>query len=105
MSVWKPISTKYEPYTHMNSWKIYRVSRNNEISDHVVGYCGEGRVSSKIQNFSKTNRIAITRSGRQYFLPENANYNNGDADYVWGHWLSINQIDKETIIDVTQEYQ
>jgi hypothetical protein len=105
MSVWKPTSVENEPSTRMVRYVIYRAyfdETKEEYSDHIVGYCYEGRVSSKIVEWDSEKRLATTRSGRKYHLTEGGVGVNMDALYVWGHWKYNNNVIEA--IDVTEEY-
>lgn len=70
---------------------------------HLVGYTGEGRVSSKVVKWElvKEGILATTESGRNYLLLDRPGMN-GDANYVWNTWIRINNA--KDVIDVTSEY-
>ena len=92
MSIWKPTSSLDEPQTDMNRWIIAKVKRKDrdDFTYHVVGDTYEARVSSSIKQWLPEERIAITNSGRRYFLPEDAfNTPGSDARYVFLNWLAM----------------
>lgn len=105
MPVWNPNSVNDEPVTTMKAWKVVEVSRKGKNrTRHVVGNCGEGRVSSTIVDFDPANRVATTKSGRKYELPIEGSkiYIGPDAVYVFNVWFAYNDAtDKE---DVTHDY-
>jgi hypothetical protein len=90
MPIWKPDSVEIEPQVIMTAWEVIEVERPNKgKTRHVVGYCGEGRVSSTIIHFDTDTRVATTRSGRKYCLPLSSYGNIGsDAQYVLNVWKS-----------------
>lgn len=105
MTVWRANSVEKEPLTTMNVWCIYRAYFNEDqtdYSDHVVGYCGEGRASSKIIEWDDDLSIATTRSGRRYLLRPDLIGFSDDADYVWRMWRFTNKVVKYE--DVTDLY-
>ena len=86
--MWRPVSVKDEPLTHLHSWQAHKVQNLDGSWDlHFHGYTGyEGRVCSKVVEFDKEKMVGKTRSGRLYKLVGEPGYN-GDAEYVWGNWL------------------
>jgi hypothetical protein len=103
MTVWKPETVSHEPSTEMRRWTVMEASyENGQPTNHVVGYCYEGRVSSNIVDWNEKDHIATTRSGRRYLLhPDNVG-SNPDAQYVWNIWKSYNKVTSEK--DVTGNY-
>lgn len=110
MSVWRPTPASQEPVTKIMSWSIYEVPvEGGEPTIHFVGclshggfaYSGEGRVSSAIQSFDKSQKCGISKSGRKYVLSGPPGYNS-DANYVWNNWCSINKV--SSYADVTDSY-
>jgi len=96
-----------EPEETISRWSIReaRFDEPNDQSRHVVGYVarkGKGRVSSAIQSFDRDKMRIQTRSGRVYQLEGPPGFD-PDAEYVWAHWKTLNQVRDET--DVTQEYR
>lgn len=93
MSIWKPLSVTDEPRTIMSSWQLFKTPEGNI---HIVGWCGEGRVSSKIVKMKED--IATTRSGRKYQLNKhNEGCTNIDALYVLDNWLRLNNLENKDI--------
>lgn len=97
MSIWKPNNVSQEPASNMTEWGIIEIENKTAPKTyHVCGYCGEGRMSSKIIHveLNETGYVTTTRSGRRYLL--NLDYFGlsvtGDAWYVLGQWLKINNL-------------
>jgi hypothetical protein len=101
MSVWEPESVDNQPTTTLIRWGIIKTP---EGDFHFCGYCGEGRVSSKIIEFDLKTLTGRTRSGRLYTLIENRAGLNGDANYVLGRWLELNKLTWDDVIFVEPEY-
>lgn len=103
-SLWKTPSVADQPIILLVRWRVLE-ARNIEleIERHLVGYNvdqHEGRVSTAIQHFDLTARMAVTRSGRVYQLMGPPAYDS-DGAWVWGHWSRLNGMTDE--IDVTEE--
>lgn len=88
MSVWNVRSVEDEPEIILHRWVVFELPNGDR---HFVGWCGEGRVSSKIMEFDPITMRGVTRSSRVYQLmgPPGTNL---DAMYVWGHWKRINGV-------------
>lgn len=102
MSVWKPGDITEEPEVILLNWKILEVESNDR---HFCGYnisLGEGRVSSRIEEFDPSTMMGRTRSGRIYSLQGAPGFH-PDADYVWATWCRLNRIDRNLVRDVTME--
>jgi len=98
--IWKPDSVRDEPRTSMSSWEVFRTPSGDH---HIVGYCGEGRVSSKIVKLD--GNIATTRSGRKYRLdPHNEGAMGMDAQYVFQMWLKINGLAEADVTFIKSEH-
>lgn len=98
MLMWKVRSVTAQPSITLVRWRVFETEFNER---HFVGYCLEthkGRVSSAIQSFSTTTRLAVTRLGRAYELvgPPSQDL---DALYVWTVWREKNNVESYT--DVT----
>lgn len=101
MAIWKVAPLEKEPEIILESWMVFELA---DGSRYFAGYSvagHEGRTSSAIQTFDKSTMKGITRSGRVYQLIGPPGLN-GDALYVLGHWLTINQCADE-YKDVSQE--
>lgn len=99
-SIWKPATVAQSPEVKLADWSIRELPNGNR---HFVGYnVGhyEGRVSSRIEAFDAETKRGITQSGRVYELLGEPGYN-GDAEYVWGYWASVNNA--QHAIDVTDK--
>jgi len=86
----------------MTSWRVFEIDGRDR---HFCGYnvlLREGRVSSRIEEFDQTTMTGRTKSGRIYRLQGSPGWN-GDAQYVWGRWCSINGIDAESVKNVSEE--
>lgn len=95
MPIWE---VRSQPGITLIRWRVFETELKER---HLVGYCLEthkGRVSSAIQSFSTTTRLAVTRSGRAYELvgPPSQDL---DALYVWRFWSEKNNVEGYT--DVT----
>lgn len=112
MAIWKPNDVKTEPETKLMSWQVYEVPIDGKPSEYTTHYVGviryggfgdssEGRVSSAIQTFDKSEMCGISRSGRKYILTGSPCFNR-DADYVWKNWCHINKV--EYCLNVTDQY-
>lgn len=99
MSVWKPTSAQDEPVSRLERWAIFRTPQGDY---HFCGYCGEGRVSSKIMSFDLKALSGRTRSGRLYQLEGRPGLNR-DAMYVLGRWIEINGLMWDDIFFVEPE--
>jgi hypothetical protein len=112
MPIWKPKSVVDEPLSQVARWRIYRVHWNERntsnaqmagsFSDHVVGYCGEGRVSSPIITNDMEKETVTTKSGRVYHVPADLTGYDNDAQYVWSR--ATRNISVGDIKDVTHLY-
>lgn len=102
MSIWRPNSVQEEPITEITSWKVLRATfGENDVSDHVVGWAGEGRASSAIKEKRLDEGVVVTGSGRQYKLTGPSGLDQ-DALYVWHHWCNTNGV--LAFVDVSDEY-
>lgn len=95
MPIWE---VRSQPGITLIRWRVFETELKER---HLVGYCLEthkGRVSSAIQSFNTTTRLAVTRSGRAYELvgPPSQDL---DALYVWRVWSEKNNVEGYT--DVT----
>lgn len=98
MPTWEVRSITAQPCITLVRWRVFETEFKER---HFVGYCREthkGRVSSAIQSFNTTTRLAVTRSGRAYALvgPPSQDL---DALYVWRVWSEKNNVENYT--DVT----
>lgn len=104
-NVWHPRSVADEPLTRMSRWCIREcfLDHYGERTRHIVGWCGEGRVCSKVVKWEivKEGILATTESGRNYLLEREPGINM-DAEYVWGSWLRIHNV--RDVVDVTDQY-
>lgn len=101
-SIWRPPSVTHQPQAVLSRWRIFRCEfEDGTTSDHAVGYCGSGRVTSAIAERRLRSGEVVTKSGRLYKLA-GAPGANMDALYVWGRWSEANRVQKET--DVSEEY-
>jgi hypothetical protein len=101
-SIWRPASIQQEPHTKLTQWRVMRVE-NKDI--HFVGWAGyEGRVCSAVQSYDPSTKRGITRSGRIYELRDSSGYN-GDAMYVWGRWMDMNDLADSSVEDITHLYE
>lgn len=104
-NVWRPRSVKDEPKTTMSRWSVKEcfTKHYGERTRHLVGYTGEGRVSSKVVNWEIVEEgiLATTNSGRKYLLKSFPGINM-DASYVWASWVGIN--DAKDVVDVSYDY-
>ncbi len=103
-SLWKTAPIADQPRILLARWRVLEVrSAELEIERHFVGYNvdqHEGRVSTAIEHFDPTTRMAVTRSGRVYQLMGPPGYDS-DGAWVWGHWSRLNGTTDEK--DVTEE--
>jgi hypothetical protein len=88
MTVWKPKPVEQEPVIELYRWQAFEVSGEWGTSRHLVGWCGNGRVSSAIARVNLKTRTVTTRSGRKYKVQGDPGLNM-DALYVWHEWLHI----------------
>lgn len=98
MRAWAVRSITAQPRITLVRWRVFETELKER---HFVGYCLEthqGRVSSAIQSFNTTTRLALTNSGRAYELvgPPSQDL---DALYVWRVWSEKNNVESYT--DVT----
>lgn len=98
MPAWEVRTITAQPSITLVRWRVFETELKER---HFVGYCLEnhkGRVSSAIQSFNTTTRLAVTRSGRAYELvgPSSQDL---DALYVWRAWSEKNNV--ESYSDVT----
>lgn len=100
--IWRPPSVDREPSVTLTRWTVIRCEfEDGTTSDHAVGYCGTGRVTSAIKERRPDTGEIVTRSGRVYKLSGSPGVNM-DAMYVWDYWARANRVQKET--DVRKEY-
>lgn len=100
MPTWKVRSIAAQPSITLVRWRVFETELKER---HFAGYCLEthkGRVSSAIQSFNATTRLAVTHSGRAYELvgPPSQDL---DALYVWRVWSEQNNVESYT--DVTAQ--
>jgi len=97
MSLYTPASPSLEPVADLERWQIREVAGGNGPTMHFVGrIVGEdGRVSSRIVSFDRRSMEGVTRSGRRYRLLGEPG-TDGDAEYVWSHWVRINGVSEWT---------
>ena len=101
-NVWRPPSVEDQPSVTLTRWTVIRCEfEDGTTSDHAVGYCGTGRVTSAIKERRPDTGEIVTRSGRVYKLSGSPGVNM-DAMYVWDYWARANRVQKET--DVRKEY-
>lgn len=98
MPAWEVRTISAQPGITLVRWRVFETELKER---HFAGYCPEthkGRVSSAVQSFDPTTRLAVTRSGRVYELvgPPSQDL---DALYVWGVWSGKNNVESYT--DVT----
>lgn len=93
MTIWHPASIDEEPVSYLHQWFIFETPEKDR---HFCGYCGEGRVSSKIVEFDENKMQGKTQSGRVYQLvgPKGVT---SDSIYVFDKWLRINNLKEEDI--------
>lgn len=106
MSIYKAAAVSVEPQTSLTQWRVIQIPavEGDGYERHFVGYAGyEGRVSTAIQEFDKSQNCGITRSGRKYLLTGPSGFN-GDAEYVLARWMGIHSLTHEDIKDVSSEY-
>lgn len=95
MPIWE---VRSQPGITLVRWRVFETELKER---HFSGYCPEthkGRVSSAIQSFDPTTRLAVTRSGRIYELVGSPSQVL-DALYVWRVWSEKNNVESYT--DVT----
>lgn len=98
MNIWKSASVDVQPTVELYRWWVAELPDGDR---HFIGWCGEGRVTSKIMEYDSETKTGVTRSGRRYMLMGNTNHNM-DADYVWACWRKINEVTEYK--DVSAEY-
>lgn len=106
MGIWSVNSVSDESKTVVSSWKVFEVPEEMGLppTRHIVGYVDrlrEGRVSSPIVEFDKSEMCGISRSGRKYYLSGPSGVDS-DALYVWNVWCNRNNVTAP--IDVSSEY-
>lgn len=107
--IYKPASIERESGVPLSQWSVRQVQLPADIkpTHHFVGFNNntyDGRVSSPVQAFDEKSRVGVTASGRGYKLLGEPGHN-GDAEYVWNHWMSINGVKPEDVKDVTDQYK
>lgn len=105
MNVWPIASVDEAPHATLESWAAYEVqiASYDKPTRHLVGYAvqaREGRVTSAIVEVDAVARTVRTVSGRRYLLRGRPS-RDPDADYVWHHWLHIN--DATVLSEVTDQ--
>ena len=97
-----------EPELHLDLWWVFGVpSSDGQGQDHhingfvIPGFYG--KVSTKIVSFDPEKRVAITSTGRKYFLSGRQGVNN-DALHVFQKWLEIAGLAEAEVEDVTAQY-
>lgn len=97
-NVWAPPDVEEQPSVQLNRWSVAELEDGDR---HFIGWCGEGRVSSKIVSYDKETKIGVTRSGRRYKLMGETGYSS-DGDYVWHYWQQVNKV--TSYKNVSEEY-
>lgn len=103
--VWAAAPVSERPGIVLTDWHVFEVQlpSRGARTRHFAGYNitdREGRASSAIVAFDAETGRGRTCSGRVYELRGAAGFN-GDGEYVWHRWLSINSA--KDVVDVTAE--
>lgn len=100
MPVWNVLPINLAPEVELTDWAVFELENGDR---HFAGYNithSEGRASSLIVSFDKTNMTGITSSGRVYSLVGKPGIY-GDGLYVWGRWCNINSVDPQTVKNIS----
>lgn len=87
-NIWNPPGVEDQPSVDLSRWSVAELEGGDR---HFIGWCGGGRVSSKIVSYDKETKIGITQSSRRYKLLGESGHSS-DADYVWYYWQQINKV-------------
>jgi hypothetical protein len=89
MAIWKIGSVEEYPDVELYNWKIMHMA---EGSFFVGDEHGSGRVSTDIITYDPKNNVGQTRSGRVYKLIGKQTDISRNAEYVWDHYKSVNNL-------------
>ena len=97
--IYKPVGVSEQPSIEALNWAVIKVAEDDIIVSDQPN--GDGRVSSYIVEWDSVERIATTKSGRQYILkPENRGIKmSSNAEYV----LEI-KIRNNPWVDISEKY-
>lgn len=101
--IWPASSVEEVPEVLLMGWYVFELENGDR---HFCGYNvteGEGRVSSKIEDWNPETHCGKTASGRVYQLL-GTSHANSDADYVWNRWRHIYRIERNQCTNVSSEY-
>ncbi|MGA9146679.1 MAG: hypothetical protein WBZ04_03890 [Candidatus Nanopelagicales bacterium] len=100
-SLWAVPDVNQQPSLHPWCWTVRELPNGHRHLCAWLGY--EGRVSSAVSQWLPDEKILVTNSGRRYKLDGQVR-SQGDAEYVWAHWCSIQGFDPENFRDVSADY-
>lgn len=101
MPLWKTRPVSEEPEIELLRWSVFET---NDGQRHFVGAMSgsRGRVSSAVVELDVTSRRGVTKTGRRYVLVGEPGFDL-NAAYTWCAWMDINEIDSESVRNVTFE--